>query len=101
MFKTPDFNKIKTFLKKFPETLAEKSFLTFLILSLLAFFISGLIFYKYYYLIEKTTPKVTEKALKIEMESYQDLLNFWDLRFKKFEGADFKEYKNPFQVLTQ
>ncbi len=96
MNKNLNLNKIKIFFKKLPEWLAEKYFLTFLILSIFAFFIGGLVFYKYWYLIEKTTPLVSEKILKIETESYKDLLNSWDLLSKKFEGADSKNYKDPF-----
>jgi len=92
-----DFNKTKTFLKKLPEILAEKSFLTFLILSIFAFLITGFIFYKYYHKIEKIEPQISGELLKIDMSSYQEMLNFWNLRQQKFEGADLKEYKNPFQ----
>lgn len=101
MLKIFDLNKIKIFFKKLPEISAEKTFLTFLALSIFAFFLGGFVFYKYYYLVEKTTPEVSGKVLKIEETSYQDLLNFWGLRAKKIEEAASKRYINPFQEIRE
>lgn len=101
MIKNIDLSKIKIFFKKLPGVSAEKLFLTFLILSIFAFFFGGFVFYKYYYLIEKTTPEVSEKLLKIEEKSYQDLLSFWDLRAEKIEETTSKRYINPFQEIRE
>lgn len=97
MFKELSLNSLKVFLKRLPEILAGRLFLTFLMLSIIAFLIGGFVFYKYYYLIEKSPISSPEKQLKINADSYQEMLNFWDQRAKKFEGVDSKEYKNPFQ----
>ena len=92
-----NFKKITDFLKRIPGFLVEKSFLTFLILSILSFLIGGFVFYKYCYSIEKMKPKIIEKQLKIDESKYQEMMNFWDARTKIFEGVDAKEFKNPFK----
>lgn len=76
-------------------------FLTFLGLSLFAFLFGGFIFYKYAYLVERATPNVSENFVKIEEKSYQDLLDFWDLRAKKIEESNSKRYINPFQEIRE
>lgn len=101
MIKNINLSKIRIFFKKLPWVSAEKSFLTFLTLSIFAFFLGGFVFYKYYYLIEKTTPEASGKVLKIEEKSYQDLLSFWGSRAKKIEEADLKRYINPFQEIRE
>ena len=98
---TINFNKIKIFLKKLPGISAEKTFLTFLGLSLLAFLFGGFVFYKYAYLVEKTIPEASENFVKIEEESYQDLLSFWNSRAKKIEESNSKRYINPFQEIRE
>ena len=96
-----NLNKVINFLKKIPEGIANKSFSAFLILSLLAFLIAGFIFYKYYYKIEKFEPEIIGEQFKIDKESYQELLNFWNLRQQKFEETGLNEYKDPFQGLLK
>ena len=91
-----DFGKFKKALSNLPETLAQKSFIAFLILSLLAFIISGAIFYKYGYSVVKMFPDITEQEIKINSTDYQKMLNYWDARAKIFEEADLKVFKNPF-----
>lgn len=107
MAKEFDLNQTKNFLKKLlkistlPKILAERPFLTFLIFSFFAFFLGGFVFYKYSYLAEKKEPKIKEKPLEIEIKSYQEILNFWNLRSKKIEESALKRYINPFQEIRE
>jgi hypothetical protein len=101
MRETLNLNKIKIFFKKLPGISAEKTFLTFLGLSLFAFLFGGFVFYKYAYLAEKTIPKASENFVKIEEKAYQDLLDFWDSRTKKIEESNSKRYINPFQEIRE
>jgi len=84
------------FCEKLPENLAKKSFLTFFILSILSFFIGGIVFYKYGYSTEKNNSAIIEKDLQINTVAYQKMINSWEERAEIFEEADIKEFKNPF-----
>lgn len=97
MIKNINLNKIISFAKKTPEALAKRPFALFLALSVIAFLIGGIVFYKYFYSIKKAEPKGAENQFKINEENHQKVLNYWKLRTKKFEEADSKEFKNPFQ----
>lgn len=90
--------KIKEKLKKISRTLAEKAFLTFLGLFLIALIIGGILFYQYNVLVKKSEVKVFEKPLQFQEKSYQSILKTWQEREEKFKAANFKEYPDPFRI---
>jgi len=101
--KIPKFKteKIKQFFKKLPRTLGERSFLTFLGFLLIALILGGLIFYKYSFLVEKEPPtkigEGVEKPLKFNEKNYQEVLEIWQEKEKRFEEVNLKEYPNLFR----
>ena len=92
------FKKIKSFFKKLPKTLGEKSFLTFLLFLSIALFFGGLIFYRYVVLIKKANPEILERPFRFDQKTYQILLDFWQEKEKTFQWADLKEYPDLFRV---
>jgi len=92
-----EIKKIEVFLKKLPKILGERAFLTYLGLLVLALILGGFIFYQYNILAKKTEVQITEKLLRFEEEVYDKVLKIWQEKEEKFEGADFKEYPNPFR----
>ncbi|MDI6591775.1 MAG: hypothetical protein QME61_02485 [Patescibacteria group bacterium] len=93
--------KIRQFLIKLPKTLAESTFLTILIFLFLALVFGGLIFYKYSFLVEKKKPEVFEKAIYFNEKAFQEVLNIWEEREKKFKQTELKEYPDLFRTLTE
>lgn len=91
------FKKIKEFSKKIIFKLAENSLLVLVVLILITFLLGGLMFYKYSFLAEKKTPQIAPKSLKFKEDLYQKILETWQLRQKKFDEADLKEYPDLFQ----
>jgi len=94
------FNKLKGSLKRLPRILAEHIFLSFLGLLSLALIFGGFIFYKYSILTEKIEPKILEKPLQFKEALYQKILEEWQIRQKRFEEAELKEYPDPFRGPT-
>jgi hypothetical protein len=90
--------KIKVFFKRTLWMLAEKSFLLSLFLILLSFIIGGTIFYKYYILAMREEPQASESSLKLKNQAYEDIINEWEKRQKEFNGADLKNYPDPFWI---
>ena len=91
-----NLNKIKIFCSGITETLAKKCFLVFLVLFLLAILVAAIVFYKYAYSVGINNSEVAGQELRINIDNYQKMLNFWQERATIFEGADTKEFKNPF-----
>ncbi len=83
-------------LKNLPIILAQRAFLTFFVLFIFSLIISGMIFYQYSVLAKKKVPAGSEKLLKFEEKTYQEILKIWEEREKKFQEADLKTYSNPF-----
>jgi len=92
------FKKIKEILQNFFWTIGKNVFITFLFLIFLTLIFSGFIFYKYSYLTEKKEPQIIEKPPYFKEALYQKILDEWQIRQKKFEEAEFKEYRNLFQT---
>lgn len=88
--------KIKHFFQTLPRILAEKPFLTFLVILLFFLILSGSIFYKYSILADKAKPEIPGKSLIFDEKTYNDILQIWQERKEKFEAADKKEYPNLF-----
>lgn len=82
--------------KKIPKILARRPFLTFWVFLILALAFGGLVFYKYYILVEKPEIETTE-PLKFKKGIYERALNQLDQREKNLENIESKQYINPFQ----
>jgi len=91
------FKKIEVFFKKLPKILAERAFLTYLGLLVLALILGGFIFYRYSILAKKTESPIGEKPLHFEKELYNKVLEIWVKREERFEEADSKKYPDPFR----
>ena len=82
-----------------PRVLTQSPFLTFLGLLLLALFLGGIIFY--FYIISIETPDKTdleiETAFRLDNDTYQKILNEWQLRNGKFSEIDSKQYPDIFK----
>ena len=86
-----------------PKALTQKPFLTFLGLLLLALSLGGVIFY--FYIISIETPSEidleTDTAFKFDNDTYQKILNEWQLRNQKFSEINSKQYPDIFRTLTE
>lgn len=79
-------------------TLAEKAFLTFLSLFVIALIFGAIIYYQYNVLAKKEEAQTIKEPLRFQEEIYQSVSRIWQEREKKFEGADSREYLSPFKV---
>lgn len=86
------------FLKRLPRTLAEKALLVFLGLLLIALIFGGIIFYQYNILVKKREVQIIEEPLQFREKTYQNILQIWQEREKKFQQAELKVYPNPFRI---
>jgi len=84
-------------LHRFCRFLAERAFLTFLILLLLSLLLGGLLFYKYSFLTAKAEPADIHQASRFKEEVYQGVVDEWQSREERFEAADTKEYLDAFR----
>jgi hypothetical protein len=98
MIKIKDF---ANFLKKIFWKIGENPLPAFFILLVLALIFGGLIFYQYSFLAEKKEPQITERKIQFKEELYQKILEGWEIRQRKFEEAEFKEYRDLFQVFSE
>jgi len=91
--------KIKQNLKKLPKGLAENAFLVSLILFFLALILGGLELYQCISLIEKKEQKIntTGKILLFNEKSFQEILNIWQERQKRFEEIKPEEFLHLFR----
>lgn len=99
--------KVKKFFERMPGVLAQNPFLTFLGLLLFALFLGGVIFYFYVILIESPSEMdlQTDTAFKLDNDTYQKILNEWQMRDQRFSEIDSKQYPDIFKgtgsTLTQ
>lgn len=91
-------NKIKEFLKRSLWVIGENFTSTFFILFFLALIIGGFIFYKYSFLAEKLEPEIIKEPLRFKEALYQEISEEWQIRQKRFEGAELKEYQDLFRT---
>jgi len=96
-----NLKKTKIFLRKLPRILGEKAFLFFLALLFLVLIFSGLVFYRYSFLIQKQIPDISqlEQPIQFKEKTYQDVLSIWQKKERRFQEAETKTYPNPFQVV--
>lgn len=88
-------------IKKIPKTLAEHLFLVFFGFLIIDLIIGSFVFYKYYLLIENSEVNISEKVLKFEENTYQEVLDQWQTREENLKSINSKEYFNPFQELRK
>jgi len=93
-----EIKKVKEFLKKLVWIIGGNAVIVFVILIFLALILGGFAFYKYSFLVEKSEPKFTGEPLRFEEAAYQKISQEWQIRQKKFEQADLKEYPNLFSL---
>ncbi|MDP2672676.1 MAG: hypothetical protein Q8O84_02595 [Nanoarchaeota archaeon] len=79
--------------------MAERAFLSFLILFLISLISGGFIFYQYNILVNREEVKTLENLLKFDEKTYKDVLNIWQEREKKFEETANKKYFDIFQEI--
>lgn len=89
--------KIKRFFRDFPRILGEYAFLTFLVLLFFGLILGNFLFYKYNTLAQRKKPEVAEESLKFQEKTYQEVLNIWQGRNKKFKETDLKQYSDLFR----
>ena len=89
------------FLKKIFWKIGKNPLFTLLILLILTFIFSGLIFYQYVFLAEKKEPQIIERPIQFKEELYQKILKEWEERQKNFDQVEQKEYRDLFQILPE
>jgi len=90
------FDKIKIFFKKLPRFLGERAFFTFLGLLFIFLIFAAFLFYKYIFLVERVQPEIAEEPLQFNEKLFQEILEKFDERERKFKETDLKQYPNPF-----
>ncbi|MEK9134889.1 MAG: hypothetical protein AAB451_01105 [Patescibacteria group bacterium] len=79
--------------------MAERAFLSYLILFLISLIFGGFIFYQYNILMNKEEVKAPANPLKFDEKIYKDVLNIWQEREKKFGETGTKKYFDIFQEI--
>jgi hypothetical protein len=87
---------IKDFSKKIPKKLAVYAFLTFLGILLIFSIISVFIFYQNVTLAQRKEIEVSESPLEFDKITYQQILDIWEQKEKKFNELDSEEHLNIF-----
>ncbi len=95
MFQKKPIN-IKKILRILPMALAKHAFGLFLVLLIFGLIAGGFLFYKYSFLLEKTTPQAIEQPVQFKQDVYQEVLYEWQKQEKTFIQAETKIYPNPF-----
>jgi len=91
-----EIEKTKKVLNKFLLFITKYAFSVCLIIFLLCLMIGTLLFYKYYILVQKTEPVLSNEAGLLNEEVYQNVLDVWLEYEETVQQVNFKEYKNPF-----
>lgn len=91
-----ELNNIKNFVWKLLKTLAERCFLFSLILISLSLVFGNILFYQYYFSVEKIEPLMIDKQIYLEEKIWREILKEWDRREKKFKEIETKTFLNPF-----
>lgn len=83
-------------LKGIPRFLAERAFLSFLVLLVFCLIFGGAVFYRYNILAKNTGSEVSKNYLSFDEKTFRNVLEIWREREKRFEETDSKIYPNPF-----
>ena len=83
-----------------PGTLAQNPFLTFLSLLLVALSLGGVVFYFYSISIEIPSEFDLEKegAFEFDKNTYQKIIDEWQLRNERFSEINLREYLDIFMT---
>jgi len=92
-----DLRKTKKILIKLSFKVAQRTFISFLVLFFIFLFISGVIFYKYGYLIANQEVEIYTKQIQINDKMYNQFLEYYIQRKNTFNLTEVKEYSNPFK----
>jgi uncharacterized membrane protein len=96
MLKPKIKEKIKIFCRKTPLFLAKKAFFVFLIFSLFVLILDVLLFYFYLWRIEQKEIKITPKEIEINQNIYDQFLQNYSQKEKKFRQVEKEEYIDIF-----
>jgi hypothetical protein len=88
--------KIRVFFKRVPRVLGTHAFFTFLGLLLISLVGGGIIFYKYSILVLKKEPEIYDKPFHFQQKTYQEVLNIWEEKERRFNEVSSKQHPNPF-----
>ena len=78
--------------------MAERAFLTLLLLLLISSILGAVVFYRYYFSVQGPVETLEEEdALTFKMASYNNILDKWKERNERISQVDRKEYANPFE----
>ena len=76
--------------------LAERAFLSFIILSFIIFFSAGMVFYFYAYLPRVSEPEVEIKTISVNEELYQQFISNYSQRKEKLYTIGQEDLTDPF-----
>jgi len=76
--------------------MGENAFLGFLVLFLVALFLSSAVFYKYVFLLQGVEVLPEPSQSRFESTAFQEVLRIWDSRRVKFGEASAQEYRDIF-----
>jgi len=97
-FSKTKLNKIITFFHKAPRVIADRAFLSFLLLFLISLFLGGLIFYQYNILAKRKEVTRFESPLQFKEKTYEDVLKIWKEREGAFKAVGTKKYFDIFKA---
>jgi len=93
---TTKLPKAKRFFQKILHSIAERPLFSFISLLILIVFLGAFLFYKNVILIENAQPEIPGKFIQLDEKLLGNVLKEIDLRQKKFEETDKKQYPNFF-----
>jgi type II secretory pathway component PulC len=85
---------LKKKISKLPRILAEKSFLVFIFLFLIAVLFSLFVFWRYSISLEKEI--LPHKVRGFNKQKFEKILKLWQEKKEDFKKIDEKQYQNPF-----
>jgi hydroxymethylpyrimidine pyrophosphatase-like HAD family hydrolase len=89
-------SKIKNFFQEILHSAAERPLFSFVIFLILISFLGAFLFYKNVILMKNIQPEIFEKTIQLDEKPLENVLKEIDLRQKKFEESDKKQYPNFF-----
>jgi hypothetical protein len=89
--------KVEYALKRLPRRAAEKPFMAFSVLLLLALLLGGLTFY-FYSGLSSYPVEPEEEQLEFDKATYQKVLSDWQMRNERFSQIENSEYPDPFKA---
>ena len=96
-FKQIKFKGFQKFFGGIVRFLCERALFTFFLFLLLSFLFSSYIYYQYSILTERTQLEAIGQSVKFNKSNYEEVLNIWQERDKKFHEVGVKEYPELFK----